>query len=545
MRRSNVTERRDVGEPTWTVSRVLGLPAFSVARVVAGKTGLDRNVEQVRTGDVTDAQSPPGPGEFLLRESHQLPKLSGELEQFVIDLDNAGLAALGIVSEPGDNEPLPPPLLDVADKCGFPVVQFTDGTSTDRLSNAFLSAVLDQQAQQSRQRELVHSLFLDIVLNGRGLTEIASRLAEVTQGSVAVIEPSGEILASVGTDTYSEDQEPLTRVRLTEQDDAVLVNGRLVPCFQAPVYAGPRLHGHVLALEPSDTMPDERLAVASAATAAALVLERQTEVVAQVQRYQSDFMYQLLRGSITEASDVRRRSAPFGWDLERRIIVLVLERDDPEQSAMSDDFPPIPLAIRSPVLSRDPQAAVVRLRNEIVVVTEAFAWENGRANALRYAQSLQKAATQAYGASVSVGMSRPVTLVLDIPHAYDQAVTALRVGRRLHGRGVASHFNELGVNRVLSLVEDQEELNSYAREVLGVLAEDGERVSDLRRTLEVLLETNVNVSESARRLHYHYNTLRLRIEKLEKIVGPFRDDARVRLNVQLALLIRRMEGPTS
>jgi len=425
------------------------------------------------------------------------------------------------------------------------VVLFPAGTPTDHLPNAFLSAVLDQQAQRATQRESLHSLFLNIVLNGLGLTEISAQLSEITRGPIAIIEPSGEILAGVGTEAYSEVQGPLTRVRLMEQDDTVLANGRVVPCFQAPINAGPRLHGHVLALGLSGTLPDERLAVASAATAAALVLERQTEVVAQVQRYQSNFMYQLLRGNITEVADVRRRSAPFGWDLERRVIVLVLERDDPQQGAASDTFPPIPLAIRSPVLSRDPQASVVRLRSEIVVVTEAFAWENGRANALAYAQSLQRAATQAHGASVSVGMSRPVNLVLDIPRAYDQAVTALRVGRRLHGLGVASHFNELGVNRILSLVEDHEELNSYAREVLGELVEDGERVSDLRRTLEVLLETNVNVSESARRLHYHYNTLRLRIEKLEKIVGPFRDDAQVRLNVHLALLIRRMENPAS
>jgi len=540
-----VTEGSEIGESTWTLRRVLELPAFSGARVLAGGADLDRVVERVRTGDVSDTRPAGGLGEFLLIASRQLPDLPELLEPFVVKLDEAGVAALGIVSEAGDPQPPPARLLEVADERALPVVHLPVGTAVDLLPSAFLSAVLAEQARESRQRESVHRLFLDIVLNGRGLAEIAAQLAEITRAPVVIIEPSGEILAGAGTEVYAEGPEPLTRVHLTDEDDVVLANDRPIACLQAPIHAGSRLHGHVLALEPPGTSPDERLAVSFAATAAALVLERQTEVVAQVQRYQSDFMHQLLRGSIIEASDVRRRSAPFGWDLERRVIVLVLEHDDPPQSTRADGFPPIPWAIRSPVLSRDPHAAVVRLRDEIVIVTEAFAWENGRANALRYAQSIQRAATQACGASVSVGMSRPVIQVLDIPHAYDQATTALRVGRRLHGRGFASHFNELGVNRVLSLVEDQEELNSYAREVLGELADDGERVSDLRRTLEVLLETNVNVSESARRLHYHYNTLRLRIEKLEKIVGPFRDDARVRLNVQLALLIRRMGSPTS
>ena len=118
----------------------------------------------------------------------------------------------------------------------------------------------------------------------------------------------------------------------------------------------------------------------------------------------------------------------------------------------------------------------------------------------------------------------------------------------MHGRGAVAHFDGLGVFRLLSLVEDTTELRAFAEETLRELArpdgpgaESGE-VADLRRTLEVLLETNLNVAETARLLHFHYNTLRYRIAKLERMLGPFTRDPHLRLSLHVALQVVQMRG---
>ena len=74
--------------------------------------------------------------------------------------------------------------------------------------------------------------------------------------------------------------------------------------------------------------------------------------------------------------------------------------------------------------------------------------------------------------SFSAGVSRPFTSVAALPQAYDEALSAVTVGRQMHGDGALTHVDGLGIYRLLALIPEGADLRRFVRDSLGELATD-------------------------------------------------------------------------
>jgi purine catabolism regulator len=323
------------------------------------------------------------------------------------------------------------------------------------------------------------------------------------------------------------------------------------------IVAGGTDHGRIVAYRPGSALPGPGVqALERAATVAALAITKKLAVAAVEDKYRGDYLREVLTGEAGDADAIVEHCASLGWDIDRPMVVVVAELD-PED--IHRPPPPAPISLRSPqerfaaawqqvVRARDKAAPVVGFSSEVVTLLPVDAADDDAAAkeaASRAVDSVVASVTGDRGGgrrSFCAGVSRLVTDPAGIATAYIEARKAVAVGRRVRGRGSVSHFDSLGVHRLLSLVPDATELRSFAAEMLGDLARDTAEAADLRHTLQTLLDTNLNVAETARVLHFHYNTLRYRIGKLERIVGPFTTDPHLRLDVALALQVIEMRG---
>jgi len=62
----------------------------------------------------------------------------------------------------------------------------------------------------------------------------------------------------------------------------------------------------------------------------------------------------------------------------------------------------------------------------------------------------------------------------------------------------------------------------------------------LLRTLEAFFAADRNVAETARALFVHYNTVKYRLERLERVVGAFVDHPERRQTLELAMHVGRL-----
>ncbi|MDP9866719.1 purine catabolism regulator [Streptosporangium brasiliense] len=501
------------------VGEVLGVSTLAGARLIAGERGLGRIVQRLNVMEVPDVLAWVKPHELLLTTGYPLRNTPQSLDRLVADLDERGLAALAIkLGRYLDR--LPEEMVEQADRLGFPLIQLPDDVGFDDILNQVLTDILNRQAAVLARAEEAHRALVQVVLAGGGLREVTAEVAGLLDVAVAVLDGTGQVLAAAGP------AEHLAALRGAPEGGHTSV----------PVVAGGHHHGRIVACGPVGSVRDSDVGILErAATVAALVVTRQEAVNAVESKYRADFLRDVLTGRAGGSERVASRAKAFGWDLERPVTVLVAELDPEGDERVAQDR--LVTCWTAAMRRHDPRGAVAGFSHEVVAVVDA-AVDTGR-----LAKDAAAAFAECLPATFSTGASRVAAGAETLPEAYGQALKAARVGRQLHGPGAVAHFDQLGVYRLLSLVNDTAELHAFVRETLGPLASDDDAENaDLRRTLQVLLDTNLNVAETARRLHFHYNTLRYRIGKLERMLGNFTEDAHLRLNLTLALHVLRMRG---
>ncbi len=525
-----------------TVREMLGLDAMKGARIIAGSGGLDRLVRRMNVMTVPNIVRWTKRDEFLLTTGYPLPRQAEDFCSLIEQLAANGLAGIGVKLDEYLGA-VPATAVHLADAAAFPVIVIPATSPLDDVLSQTFETIVNRQATALARRQQIHDAFLRVALTGGGLARLADELAAVLPGAdVVICDPAGYPLAattrpgSTGAGVWLADGR-VEAGRLTagvhEDPQAGL------HWAAAVIRAGDMQYGYVLAVGGAAGLPAvSGLAVEQAALVAALEVTRDLAVLAVEQQFASNTLHDLVTGTAADSGHALVRARRFGWDLQRPLAVLVARHsgtDGGDESSSQQEAAALRMAETwaSAIRDRDPDAAAAGFATELVAIV-------GAADAAVIARKAKAELNAATGHSYCVGVSRAASVPKDIPRLYEEARVALNVGVRLSGAGHVTIFSELGLYRLISNV-GQGELRAFVTDTLGPLLDLPEPSrSDLLKSLSVLSSTRFNVAESARILHYHYNTMRYRVTKLERMLGPFADESTAQLRIGVALQILRM-----
>lgn len=115
--------------------------------------------------------------------------------------------------------------------------------------------------------------------------------------------------------------------------------------------------------------------------------------------------------------------------------------------------------------------------------------------------------------SVKISCGPPNHHLTRISTSYEQALTALNIGKRFHLEQSIFFYDELGIDRLVYHLPErvcEDFLNEVWKNKIPTNLDP-----ELSSLINCFLQNNLNIAETARQLHMHRNTLIYRIEKIE------------------------------
>lgn len=136
-------------------------------------------------------------------------------------------------------------------------------------------------------------------------------------------------------------------------------------------------------------------------------------------------------------------------------------------------------------------------------------------------------------ADVTAGVGGIYPGVSGLSNSFSEADSALRLGRKLHGPGKAYEVGDLGLYIVFGNVPRDRQIVLAKRRLAPLLRDE-----HLTKTLRAYFGANLNLTQAAKELHVHRNTLIYRLRKIKDLIGldPETFDDAVQLKMALSLL---------
>lgn len=273
-------------------------------------------------------------------------------------------------------------------------------------------------------------------------------------------------------------------------------------------------------------------------------IKHETELIAEKQKYKYHFIYDLLHNNLENARSLVKQGMLWEMDFTKPTQLMVMKITTQDKKHLNNHLiKRINIQIKSTINKRFLKSEVTEMNEQFVIIV-FDTYDRDEKERIKYMKELADELHQMMTKWMpqlenTIGLGKIYASNIDLFRSYQEAKTAIEIGRYLDNRGVF-HFNDLGMMRLLASVNTDMLVTFYKEHLTDLLTYDQESDTNFMETLEIFYRENGDVSSTANSLYVHPNTLRNRLKKIESLLDIDFNKYEDLLNVYVTLKIYTM-----
>ena len=236
----------------------------------------------------------------------------------------------------------------------------------------------------------------------------------------------------------------------------------------------------------------------------------QNLLVAYKERFDKDnFIKNLLLDNLLLV-DIYNRAKKLHIEVEARRLVFILETNPDKNSGALE-------SVKSLLGTKSGDFITAVDEKNIIIVKELAPGED-YAQMNKVAATILEAAGRDEEGKTHVAYGTIVKEIKEVSRSYKEARMAMDVGKIFSAENDIYAYSSLGIGRLIYQLP-MSLCNMFIKEVFGEKIPDILDDEEAMSTINKFFENNLNISETARQLYVHRNTLVYRLERIEKAIG--------------------------
>lgn len=445
--------------------------------------------------------------------------------QFLRDIQVAGASALVLTFE----EPttiVPQSLIDYANATEFPVFLIPWKYRFSRIQRDVIERI--QTKKLEIYRALQNTLFGQF-FDAQTLSDAANSIAKTFGFFVAVTDKDHNVQAD-----SSQFNEP---------------SSENVPSMELPIRIGKSLAGYLCFYPPKDGIfisVDSSILDKHICFPLSLWFNRKNMDALLIMKLKDDFVWNLATGNYSSLEDMVHHGRALNFDLKKPYICIVL------QAVADPTYLPHPQYFNEAAISAaDIENILIDTGKDkglsLMIGERGLEFIIYAADSARFTQEevdalldlLDEKLQRAFPSyEFYWGISEIAPEKTNFSQLYKNASLALRHCLNSKRKLFRFTYKDTKETRILSMLSSHDEVLQIAKETLGALQEHHALSGmDLIETLKEYCKCNYKISQTARNLHIHRQSLLYRLQKIEDLTGLSLDNHRDIFLLELCILI--------